>query len=113
MHLPIKLVCRTGNVLVDGTCAVYVQYCCDARNKPLYGTGVKVPPVYWNKKQQCVSAQLPPGYGNYNELNESLLRLKQDVADLVTYATLKKTKDRQGVVLKWWCRPAFGECCNG
>lgn len=104
MHLPVKLICRKGNLLTDGTCAVYVQYCCDTKNKPLYGTNVRIPPAYWNNKQQCVSPRLPLEYGDHKELNESLQKSKKTVTDLVTYVTLKKVAagDRPGFVKKYY-----------
>lgn len=103
-HLPIKLICRQGKVLSDGTCAIYVQYCCDAKNKPLYGTDVRIPPAYWDNKHQCVSPRLPLEYGDHNGLNKSLQKYKKTVTDLVTYATLKKmvAGDRPGFIKKYY-----------
>ncbi|WP_018629346.1 site-specific integrase [Niabella aurantiaca] len=90
MALPVKLICRTGQVHADGTCSIFVQYCCNESQKPLFGTDVKIPPTYWDKAGRCISERLPANHGDYNELNDELKRLKKIVEDIVTYAGLKK-----------------------
>lgn len=90
MRLPVKLICRTKKMHPDGTCTVYIQYCCNEKQKPLFHTDIKIPPVNWNKKQGCITQQLPSKYGNPNMLNIELTRLKRIVEDLVTYAIQNK-----------------------
>lgn len=106
MNLPIKLICRTGRLNSDGTSSIYIQYCCDQKNKPLLGTYIKIPSLYWNAKTACISAQLPKPYGSYKELNNELARLKRIAEDIVTYATLKKVQDRASF-LKQYYSPTF------
>jgi integrase len=86
MRLPIKLICRTNKVHVDGTSTVFIQYCYNAEQKTLLHTGIKIPPAYWNKKQCSVSDKLPIGFGNHEELNKELRRQFRISEDLVTYA---------------------------
>lgn len=102
MSLPVKLICRANKVHVDGTCSIFIQYCCDKKNKPLFGTGIKIPASYWNKKNRCIYTQLPPEYGNCKELNIELARLKKIVQDLFTYAALKKIQNRVEFVRKYY-----------
>jgi site-specific recombinase XerD len=102
MRLPIKLICRANRLNTDGTCSVYIQYCCDKKSKPLISTDIKIPPVFWNKKASCVSAQLPITYGSYKALNNELARLKKIAEDIVTYAVLKKVKDRTDFLKKYY-----------
>ncbi|MCF3107536.1 site-specific integrase [Niabella sp. CC-SYL272] len=90
MALPIKLICRKNQVHADGTCSIFVQYCCNENQKPLFGTDVKIPPIYWDNGSRCISDRLPATHGDYNELNNELKRLKKIVEDIVTYAGLKK-----------------------
>lgn len=106
MQLPIKLICRTARLNNDGTASVYIQYCCDQKNKPLLGTGIKIPPLFWNAKAGCISTQLTKTYGSHKELNNELSRLKRIAEDIVTYATLKKVQDRAGFLKKYFS-PTF------
>lgn len=90
MSLPIKLTCRANKVNTDGTCSIFVQYCCDEKHKPLFGTDVKIPSRFWDRKDRCINGRLPSEFGNYKELNDELQKLKKVVEDIVTYARLKK-----------------------
>lgn len=90
MSLPVQLICRANKVNADGTCSIFVQYCCNEKHKPLFGTDVKIPPTYWDKKSRCINERLPSEYGDYKELNDELRKLKKVVEDIVTYARLKK-----------------------
>ncbi|MFT4094549.1 MAG: site-specific integrase [Niabella sp.] len=106
MGLPIKLICRTNRVHPDGASSVFVQYCYDEKQKPLFSTDIKIPPAYWHKKQRCITAQLPSEHGDYKVLNNELARLKKIVEDLVTYATLKKIQNRAAFAKKYFS-PTF------
>lgn len=106
MRLPIKLICRTSRLNSDGTSSIYIQYCCDQKNKPLLSTYIKIPSLYWNAKTSCISAQLPKTYGSYKELNKELARLKRIAEDIITYAVLKKVQDRTEFLKKYYS-PSF------
>jgi integrase len=98
MRLPIKLICRTNKLHGDGTSTVFVQYCYDAAHKTLLHTGIKIPPVYWNKSQCCVTNKLPIEFGNHEELNKELKRQFRVAEDLVTYAIESKMPDKGAFV---------------
>ena len=106
MSLPIKLICRKSKALTDENCSIYIQYCCDEKHKPLFGTEVRIPLSYWNKKKRCLSSQLPQEYGDYKAINNELIRRKKIVEDLVTYALLKKIQNRVEFVKRYYS-PTF------
>ncbi|MCH5721255.1 phage integrase SAM-like domain-containing protein [Niabella hibiscisoli] len=106
MSLPIKLICRKSKALTDDNCPVYIQHCCDEKHKPLFGTEVRIPLNYWNKKKRCLSSQLPKEYGDYKAINDELIRRKKIVEDLVSYALLKKVQNRVEFVKRYYS-PAF------
>jgi hypothetical protein len=85
MLLSVKLICRTKRVHEDGTCTIFIQYCY-ADKKVLLHTGIKVPPCYWNRKQQCILDTLPTEYGAAAELNNELLRMQSVVNALALKA---------------------------
>lgn len=98
MRLPIKLICRTRKVHGDGTSTVFIQYCYNAEHKTLLHTGIKIPPVYWNKNQCCITNKLPIEFGNHEELNKELKRQFRIAEDLVTYAIESKMPDKGAFV---------------
>ncbi len=93
MLLPVKLICRTYRVHEDGTCTIFIQYCY-ADKKVILHTGIKVPPRYWNRKQQCVVDTLPTEYGVAAELNKELLRMRSVVDALALKAKAIKIEER-------------------
>lgn len=78
----------------DGTSTIFFQYCYNATQRTLLNTEIAVPPVYWNKKQRCISNKLPPEFGSYKQLNEELNRQFRIVEDLVTHASRKQLPDK-------------------
>lgn len=98
MLLPVKLICRTNRVHEDGTCTVFIQYCYGDK-KVLLHTGIKVPPCYWNRKQQCIADTLPAENGSAAELNKELLRVLSAVNALALKARAVRTEER-GVFIK-------------
>lgn len=98
MLLPAKLICRTKRVHEDGTCTIFIQYCY-ADKKVLLHTGIKVPPSFWNRKQQCVIDSLPAENGVAAELNNELLRMRSVVNALALKARAVKTEER-GIFIK-------------
>lgn len=93
MLLPVKLICRTNRVHEDGTCTIFIQYCY-ADKKVLLHTGIKVPPYYWNRKQQCIVDTLPTENGVAAELNKELLRMRSVVDALALKAKAFETEER-------------------
>ncbi len=93
MLLPVKLICRTYRVHEDGTCTIFIQYCY-ADKKVILHTGIKVPPRYWNRKQQCIVDTLPTENGVAAELNKELLRMRSVVDALALKAKAIKIEER-------------------
>jgi Arm DNA-binding domain len=88
MLLPIKPICPINKIRRDGTCAIFFQYCFNAKQRTLLNTGISIPPLFWSSKQ------LPIEYGNHVLLNEELLRLRRIVEDLVYHAAKQQIEDR-------------------
>jgi hypothetical protein len=59
MLLPIKAICDRKKIRKDGTCLVFIQYCCSADRKTLLNTEIAIPPSYWHKKKNCGLIDLP------------------------------------------------------
>ena len=76
-------------------------------------TGIKVPPLYWNKAQQCITNNLPVKFGVTANLNKDLLRMFSVASALVLKAktfkigaTSNLAKLRQGFSpIVELCRP--------
>jgi hypothetical protein len=81
MLLPIKPICRTKKLHPDGTATVFIQYCYNATQRTLLHTGIKIPPAYWNKKQRCITKELPAVYGDHEALNKELTRIQRIAED--------------------------------
>jgi len=82
MLLPIKPICNAKKIRRDGTSPIFLQYCYSATNRTSLNTGINIPPGCWNNKLLCITKKLPPICGNYEHLNEELLRLKRIAEDL-------------------------------
>jgi len=98
MLLPIKPICNAKKTRRDGTSPIFLQYCYSASNRTLLNTGINIPPDCWNNKLLCITKKLPPTFGNYEHLNEELLRLKRIAEDLVTQAVKKQVPDKGSFV---------------
>ncbi len=94
MLLPIKPICPINKIRRDGTCAIFFQYCFNAKQRTLLNTRISIPPLFWSSKLLAISDQLPIEYGNHVLLNEELLRLRRIVEDLVYHAGKKQIEDR-------------------
>lgn len=105
MLLSVKLICRAKRVHEDGTCTVFAQYCYGEK-KVLLHTGIKVPPRYWSKVQECVSDNLPAEYGVAADLNKELLRMRSVANALALKAKALKTEER-GKFIKASFSPAL------
>jgi hypothetical protein len=87
MRLPVKLICRSHRLHPDGTCSVFIQYCFNQKQRPIFFTGIKIPSHYWNVSKGEIFNLLPPANGNYKKMNNELFRLKRLFEDLILYAT--------------------------
>jgi hypothetical protein len=98
MLLPIKPICTAKKVRKDGTAPIFLQYCYSATNRTLLNTGINIPPDCWNNKLLSITKKLPATFGNYEDLNQELLRLKRIAEDLVTQAVKKQVPDKGSFV---------------
>lgn len=97
MQLPVKLICRTNRVHEDGTCSICIQYCYGTK-KILLPTEKKVPALFWNAGQQCVTDELPDEFGKAALLNEDLLRMFNVAKTLALKAKALRPSERGAFV---------------
>jgi integrase len=90
MRQPIKLVVRKGKIRQDGTSLIFLQYCHTAARRVLIGTGVAIPPEYWDKRSGRISRELPPQYGKVEELENYLTDKARKAEDMVRQAKLRR-----------------------
>lgn len=90
MGQPIKLIIKKGAVRKDGTSLIFLQYCHSAEQRILLSTDVPIPQNYWNKKTGRIAENLPPKYGNANELQVDLTAKLRKAEDMVAYAVKKR-----------------------
>ena len=86
MRQPIKLIVRKGKVRNDGTALISLQYCYSAEQRVVLSTGIGIPLQFWNRKTRKISKDLPPAYGNVEQLEISISKKLQKAEDMVTYA---------------------------
>lgn len=86
MRQPIKLIVKKGKLRSDGTRLISIQYCHSASRRAVVGTGVAIPPQYWNKKSGRISDKLPPEYGNVEDLEKRLTDKLRKAEDMVKSA---------------------------
>lgn len=100
MLLPLKLICERKFARRNGTGLIYIQYCFSAEKRTLLNTEIAIPPAYWNKKQSCITNNLPEAYGKVQHLNDELNRVFRIVEDLVSFALKNKISDTGNFVKK-------------
>jgi integrase len=91
MRQPIKLLIKKGKLRADGTRLISIQYCHSQNRRAVMGTGIAIPPKYWNKKSRCISKDLPEQYGKVAELENLLTEKLRKAEDMVCHAKRKKT----------------------
>ncbi|HNR17376.1 MAG TPA: phage integrase SAM-like domain and Arm DNA-binding domain-containing protein, partial [Chitinophagaceae bacterium] len=97
MRHPIKLISRRAKVGKSGLAPISLQYCFSAEKRVVLSTGVSIPPQYWNRKTNRISKDLPPEYGNLQELETNLTKQLRKAEDMVSYAL----KERNACPLKF------------
>ncbi len=85
MLLPLKAVIL-NKPRKDGNYVIYYQYCYSSDKRVLLSTDIAIPAQYWNKKRQCISKLLPKSFGNTDDLNTELLRLKKIIEAVIEYS---------------------------
>jgi site-specific recombinase XerD len=86
MRQPIKLIVKKGKLRSDGTRLISVQYCHTQYRRATIGTGITIPPNYWNKKTGRISKDLPSEFGNLEELEDILTSKLRKAEDMVNTA---------------------------
>ena len=77
----------------DGTSIIFIQYCHSLEKRTLLNSGITIPPNYWNLKRLRINTDLPPCYGNAEQLNEQLQSSIRIAEDILTFAAKKKIED--------------------
>jgi integrase len=90
MRQPIKLIVKKGKLRSDGTRLISVQYCHNQYRRAVVGTGIAIPPKYWNKKTGRISTDLPAEFGNVEELETVLTAKLRKAEDMVNTAKKKQ-----------------------
>ncbi len=104
--LPISLICSSSKIRRDGTSLVFIQYCKSEDKKPLFNTGIAIPPVYWHNKRKRVTEKLPEEYGTAEELNDELQRQVRLLEDMIKFAERRQIADPV-TFLKQTFKPSF------
>lgn len=86
MRHPIKLIVRRAKVGKNGSTPISLQYCFSAEKRVVLNTGISIPFQFWNKKTGRLSKDLPPNYGNVQELETNLTEKLRKAEDMITYA---------------------------
>ena len=89
MRHPIKLIVKKGKLRGDGTRLISIQYCQSASRRVVCGTGLAVPPQFWNKKTRRISSNLPTEFGNVVEMEAELSDKLRKAEDMVNAAKKK------------------------
>jgi hypothetical protein len=90
MILPIKPICKKEWVRRDGTSIIFLQYCRNSEERVLVDTGIAIPPVFWNRKNNRVNPNLPNVYGQTQEIENLLSQKLRRAEDIVKYAISQK-----------------------
>jgi integrase len=100
MFLPIKPVIDR-RLRKDGTAVICIQYCYSSDRRTLLPTDLSLPPRYWNKRLLRFSPELPPEYGQAEEMNARLQKMVRAAEDLINDA-LQRDLDPIPFLKKSW-----------
>jgi len=84
MLLPLKAII-SNYVRKDGLSVIYYQYCYSSENRTLLDTEVAIPKAFWNGKRQFISKSLPAVFGNADELNVEVDRLRKIAEGIIEH----------------------------
>ena len=93
MLLPLKPICSASKARRDGTSLIFLQYCKTETKKTLLNTEIAIPSQYWSKKLCRVKDDLPPAYGNAQEVNLELHRMFRLAEDIIHLANKLQIED--------------------
>src|SRR5690348_47374 len=100
MFLPIKPV-LDRRPRKDGTAVICIQYCYSSDRRTLLPTDLSLPPRYWNKRLLRISPELPPEYGQAEQMNTRLQKMVRAAEDFVN-AALQRDLDPIPFLKKNW-----------
>ncbi|MBN8852781.1 MAG: integrase [Sphingobacteriales bacterium 50-39] len=106
MFLPIKPVIDR-RLRKDGTAVICIQYCYSSDRRTLLPTDLSLPPRYWNKRLSRISPELPPEFGQAEQLNAQLQKMIRAAEDIVNAALKEEVPDPIPVLKKTW-NPSAG-----
>lgn len=89
MRQPIKLIVKKGKLRSDGTRLISIQYCHSVSKRIVCSTGLSIPPHYWNRKTGRISLNLPPEFGDWEQMEASLSEKLRKAEDMVSAAKKK------------------------
>ncbi len=81
-----QAICKKEWARRDGTSVIFLQYCLNSEERVLVDTGLAIPPEYWNRKNNRISAALPPVFGEVKDIENRLTQKLRRAEDLVKYA---------------------------
>ena len=93
MLLPLKPICSASKARRDGTSLIFLQYCKTETRKTLLNTDIAIPSQYWSKKLCRVKDDLPPAFGNAEEVNLELHRMFRLAEDIIHLANKLQIED--------------------
>ena len=105
MLLPLKAVISL-KVGKDGKSAIYYQYCFSSTRRVLLNTQIAIPKASWNAKRQCISKGLPTEFGDFNQLNIELGRVRQVIETIIEHG-LSIGERNIGAYVKTVYKPDF------
>lgn len=104
MYLPLKPVCIRPRK--DGTSLIHLQYCYNNEQKTLLDTKISIPVDCWDKKNLCITQNLPPSFGDSKKLNKSLQEQIRLAENVIAFARQKGVKEI-GIFTKEYYSPGL------
>lgn len=105
MLLPLKAII-SKYVRKDGKAVIYYQYCFSSENRVQLDTEIAIPPSFWNAKRQRISQSLPEEFGNVDDLNNEINRLKKIIEGIIEHG-IAIGEPNMGEYVKGLFNPSF------
>src|SRR5580704_6354041 len=82
----MRILCEEKRATAEGTSSVYFQYFPDATHRVFLNTHIAIPPKFWDRYKQKIKDSLPLIYGDYQKLNDEIVRQYRLAEDLIKLA---------------------------
>jgi hypothetical protein len=79
----MRILCEEKRIKSDGTSPIYLQYFSGAGHRVFLNTDIAIPPKFWDRHKQRIKDSLPTTYGDYQKLNDEIVRLYRLAEDLI------------------------------